>query len=161
MDSKARLCQKTGFGCRTKTVCMPTILCLVAVLKKNFWYTIPSLKTWWAKLSLISDLGQWAANGYKKLQGKITPVTTVGLLGVRWNTATNIISLSTRQLPANNTFITKRHFIDLISDHWPIRVGDSSDSESQNIAPKDLEVQSYKGRASIRYNHRQVDSNTY
>jgi len=39
------------------------------------------------------------------------PSTTVGLLGLHWNTATDMISLSTRTLPAVNTFVTKRDIL--------------------------------------------------
>ena len=59
------------------------------------------------------NLRSWSTNS-KQLQ-EVTkqdktsdPNTTVGLLGLRWNTATDMISLSTRQLPAMNTFVTKR-----------------------------------------------------
>ena len=37
--------------------------------------------------------------------------TTVGLLGLRWNTATDMISLSSRKLSAVNTFVTKRDIL--------------------------------------------------
>ncbi|XP_065911263.1 uncharacterized protein [Dysidea avara] len=59
------------------------------------------------------NLRSWSTNG-KHLQ-EITrqdktsdPNTTVGILGLRWNTATDMISLSARKLPAVNTYVTKR-----------------------------------------------------
>jgi len=58
------------------------------------------------------NLRSWSTNS-KQLkevtrQDKTSdPNTTVGLLGLRWNTATDMISLSTRNLPAINTFVTK------------------------------------------------------
>ena len=39
------------------------------------------------------------------------PSTTVRILGLRWNIATDMLSLSTRKLPAINTFVTKRDIL--------------------------------------------------
>ena len=62
------------------------------------------------------NLRSWSTNS-KQLQ-KVTmqdnssdPNTTVGLLGLRWNTATDMISLTTRKLPTVNTFVTKRDIL--------------------------------------------------
>ena len=37
--------------------------------------------------------------------------TTVELLGLIWNTSTDILSLATRQFPPFNTFVTKRDIL--------------------------------------------------
>lgn len=62
------------------------------------------------------NLRSWSTNS-KHIQ-EITrqdktndPNTTVGLLGLRWNTATDMISLSVRKLPAVNTYVTKRDIL--------------------------------------------------
>ena len=62
------------------------------------------------------NLRSWSTNS-KQLQ-KVTMQdnssdsnTTVGLLGLRWNTATDTISLTTRKLPTVNTFVTKRDIL--------------------------------------------------
>ena len=62
------------------------------------------------------NLRSWSTNS-KRLQ-EVTrqdntsdPSTTVGILGLRWNIATDMLSLSTRKLPAINTFVTKRDIL--------------------------------------------------
>jgi len=62
------------------------------------------------------NLRSWSTNS-KQLQ-EVTrqentndPNITVGLLGLDWNTATDIISLSSRQLPTVNMFVTKRDIL--------------------------------------------------
>ena len=62
------------------------------------------------------NLRSWSTNS-KRLQ-EVTrqdntsdPSTTVGILGLRWNTTTDMLSLSTRKLPAINTFVTKRDIL--------------------------------------------------
>ena len=62
------------------------------------------------------NLRSWSTNS-KELQ-KVTmqdnssdPNTIVGLLGLRWNTATDMISLTTRKLPTINTFVTKKDIL--------------------------------------------------
>ena len=62
------------------------------------------------------NLRSWSTNS-KHLQ-EITrqdktsdPNTTVGLLGLQWNTATDMISLSVRKLPTVNTYVTKKDIL--------------------------------------------------
>ena len=62
------------------------------------------------------NLRSWSTNS-KQLQ-EVTrqdntsdPNTTVGILGLRWNTTTDMLSLSTRKLPAINTSVTKREIL--------------------------------------------------
>ena len=62
------------------------------------------------------NLRSWSTNS-KHLQ-EITrqdktsdPNTTVGLLGLQWNTATDMISLSVRKLPTVNTYVAKRDIL--------------------------------------------------
>ena len=62
------------------------------------------------------NLRSWSTNS-KRLQ-EVTrqdntsdPSTTVGILGLRWNITTDMLSLSTRKLPAINTFVTKRDIL--------------------------------------------------
>jgi len=62
------------------------------------------------------NLGSWSTNNGKpkeltKADKTSDPSTTVGLLSLRWNTATDMISLSTRTLLAVNTFVTKRDIL--------------------------------------------------
>ena len=62
------------------------------------------------------NLRSWSTNS-KQLQ-EVTrqdntsdPNTTVGILGLRWNTNTDMVSLSTRTFPDISTFVTKRDIL--------------------------------------------------
>ena len=59
------------------------------------------------------NLRSWSTNSHQLKQVTMEDKTsdsstTVGLLGLRWNTSTDILSLATRQFPPVNTFVTKR-----------------------------------------------------
>ena len=59
------------------------------------------------------NLRAWSTNSHQLREIAIKDHTndtntTVGLLGLRWNTLTDTLSLSTRQLPPVNTIVTKR-----------------------------------------------------
>jgi len=62
------------------------------------------------------NLRSWSTNS-KQLQEVTRQESTndlnvtAELLGLRWNTATDMISLSSRQLPTINTFVTKRDIL--------------------------------------------------
>ena len=88
-------------------------------LRKSSWHTNLSLESYWAKLS--SNPRSWSTNS-KQLQeatrqdNTSDPNTTVGILGLCWNTTTDMVSLSTRIFPAINTFVTKRDILQQIFD---------------------------------------------
>ena len=59
------------------------------------------------------NLRSWSTNSHQLKQVTMEDKTsdsstTVGLLGLRWNTSTDILSLATRQFLPGNTFVTKR-----------------------------------------------------
>ena len=62
------------------------------------------------------NLRSWSTNSQQlqkvmKQDNSSDPNTTVGLLGLRWNTVTDTISLTSRKLSAVNTFVTKRDIL--------------------------------------------------
>ena len=62
------------------------------------------------------NLRSWSTNNHQLKQVTMEDKTsdsstTVGLLGLRWNTSTDILSLATRQFPPVNTFVTKRDIL--------------------------------------------------
>ena len=62
------------------------------------------------------NLRSWSTNSQRlqevtRQDNSSDPNTTVGLLGLRWNTAADTISLSSRKLSAINTFVTKRDIL--------------------------------------------------
>ena len=69
------------------------------------------------------NLRTWSTNS-KQLQeatrqdNTSDPNTTVGFLGLWWNTTTDMVSLSTRKFPAINTFVTKRDILQTSSQFF-------------------------------------------
>ena len=62
------------------------------------------------------NLRSWSTNSHQLKQVTMKDKTgdsstTMGLLGLRWNTSTDILSLATRQFPSANTFVTKRDIL--------------------------------------------------
>jgi len=62
------------------------------------------------------NLRSWSTNSHRLKEvtnedKTCDPNTTVGLLGLRWNTATDILSLAAKQFPPTNTFVTKRDIL--------------------------------------------------
>ena len=59
------------------------------------------------------NLRSWSTNSKEITRQDKTsdPNTTVGLLGLQWNTGTDMISLSVRKLPTVNTYVTKRDIL--------------------------------------------------
>lgn len=66
------------------------------------------------------NLQSWSINNHRlqeitKSDNTSNPNTTVGLLGLRWNTVTDTLSLAERHILPINTFITKRDILQVSS----------------------------------------------
>ena len=69
------------------------------------------------------NLRSWSTNSHClqetiKADSTSDPNTTVGLLGLRWNTVTDILSLAERHFPAINTLVTKREILQASSQSF-------------------------------------------